>query len=355
MTRKDDFGEFLDSIRGAAVAVVYSFAHASSPQEIWYDRWHSEVLSAYGISLQALDLEPFYIDVTSFGRQAFSGNLPPLLAAINLNAGIRPISNWALVPSIAQWSGIRVLPCPADVIIAGERKDLSYLLAQNAGLPVPADFPQSALAQLGSREILVKPRDLGGSEGIQKARASQLQMTREGMLYQEFIPGYDITVPVVLNPITKKFTTLPGIIYLPNHPCPPSWIHDKQTKLTGGGYSKRAVTLPSSMASKLSQFASDFGITTFCRLDLRLRTTPDADPPSTIDPAALVFIEINPMPTIRPNINFVNSIKSMQKTDSLYATLGLVRRRLRPEDQEISEISWLVAVSLYSLCTHNHA
>ena len=137
----------------------------------------TDVLASYGEALEYLDAIPYFVDVESFCRQAFTDQLPPLRCVFNLNAGITPISNWALVPSTCQWKAIPVLPCSADTIILGERKDLSTLVARTSGFPTPRQFRShdEAIAECGNG-FLRKPRDLGGSVGI--THASDARRTR---------------------------------------------------------------------------------------------------------------------------------------------------------------------------------
>lgn len=344
-----EFERFLSSMSCRTIGIVYSFAPAKRPTEIWYDRWQTEVLSFYGQAVQGLGAEPYFIDVNSFCERAVTGRLPELDFVVNLNAGVRPISNWALVPAVASWCDLPILPCEADVIIAGERKDLSNLLAERWGLRIPVTYTSQLLSKLpDAKRLLAKPRDLGGSEGIHLVESSDLK-PRHDYLYQEMISGYDVTLPLLYDPLLNALAPLPPIAYRPSTDDP-SWFHSRETKLGGEGYQKVVVDLPADWRASLTTFASAFGIKTYCRLDLRVAATTWEGAFGESSTADLYFIEINPMPTLRKNINFLSSLEHRERfTTSQSQTLAAVEVRCRSaRDPQFVRGAWILACAMYA-------
>ncbi len=91
------FQEHIASFRDQSAAVVYGFAPSGKFTQIWYDQWRSAVTSSYGTALEELGFHPYFVDATSFARQALDGSLPKVVCAFNLNAGITPIHHWGMV------------------------------------------------------------------------------------------------------------------------------------------------------------------------------------------------------------------------------------------------------------------
>ena len=349
-----EFSEFLGNLPGRTAAIVYSFAPAKRPKELWYDRWQTEVLSFYGQAIQGLGVEPYFMDVDSFCERAIAGRLPDLDFVINLNAGVRPISNWALVPAVASWCDIAILPCEADIIIAGERKDLSNLVAEKMGLRIPHTYTAASLASLPPEtQVIAKPRDLGGSEGIEIRPKKTLEPKRD-YIYQEVIAGYDITLPVLYDPVLGSIQPLPAVAYRPANDDP-RWFHSRESKIQGVGYQKKIVDLAEEHKAALISFAEEFGIITYCRLDLRVAAGSWAEAFEVRDePPPIYFIEINPMPTLRRNINFISSLQEPTRLSATQsATLSAVQSRCQTaREPQLVQGAWVLACAMYAR-THN--
>lgn len=115
---------------------------------------------SYGEALERLGAVPYYCDIDTFIDQIANGKLNDCEAVVSLNAGVRPVSHFALVPAVAQWLRKPIIPCTADTIIAGERKDLGNALASKAGLQVPRVYGPHEFAEAQAEPLLiVKPRD----------------------------------------------------------------------------------------------------------------------------------------------------------------------------------------------------
>lgn len=334
----DMFRAAIAELEGKSAAIVYSFRAQESPERIWYDQWRSNVIAAYGSALEALGVEPYYVDVESFCRQAFSGALPDLHCVFNLNAGIAPIAHWALVPSVAAWCGLRPLPAEADVLIVGERKDTAALVAQSCGLRTPRIFRFDEIASLAPADLLVaKPRDLGGSVGVRLISAAELitkQAQPGGQLVQEFVRGFDLTVPLVFQPSAGRHRAVCGVVYVPECARSDEWIHDEGSKRSGQGYRKQVVPLPLSLEEALCRFATVAELGPYARVDLRIAASGPPDSPEFWN-GEPYFIEVNPLPTLRPGINFLNVVSSDYFTDAFRVEFDGIRDVVSGREMEL--------------------
>jgi D-alanine-D-alanine ligase-like ATP-grasp enzyme len=276
---------------------------------------------SYGEALERLEILPFYCDVDTFIEKAALGSLPSCDAAFSLNAGVRPVSNFALVPAVAQWYQIPVVPCTADVIMAGERKDLANAIAVRAGLRVPRTYKRVDLSEARSeRFVLVKPRDLGGSYGLQKLSGEHIndEDFQGGKIVQRFIPGYDVTVPVFTDATCGAIVVGDATVYFPSNADPASWIYDRDAKdaYVGGekvtSVVRHQFPLDECARKQVIDLCSAIGVDCFARIDFRIElTTPDGLSEVTAD--RLYFIEINPMPTVCTGLAFIESLRSWAK------------------------------------------
>jgi len=238
------FRDRISAVQGASAAVVYGFSPAGKFTQVWYDQWRSAVISSYGHALEELGVNPYFVDTVSFARQALDGSIPDVICAFNLNAGITPIHHWSMVPSVASWCGIKPFPSEADILIVGERKDTASLIAKECGFTVPETYREKQLRILDpEKTVLVKPRDLGGSVGLKRMTVGELaagMSVKPSDVVQEFVHGFDLTIPVVWQPTLGKHRCLAGVMYLPKE-RDSDWYHSADSKKSGQGYSKKVV------------------------------------------------------------------------------------------------------------------
>jgi hypothetical protein len=308
-----EFESELARLKGRSAAVVYSFSPEATATKLWYDQWRSAVISAYGSALETLGIHPYYLDVTSFCRQALARDLPDMICAFNLNAGVTPITHWAVVPAVAAWCGIPPLPAEADVLLMGERKDIANLVAASCGFHVPTTYSKAEAERLADlSDLVVKPRDLGGSVGLRRTNPRDLEATspEEISIIQEFVPGVDLTVPIVFQPTQGRYRAVAGVVYRPLQEHPLQWMHDQASKLDGTGYVKQIVEVPPELEERFVAFAAAAQLGPYSRLDLRLRAkSPDPDE-AGFWTQEIAFMEVNPLPTLRQGINFLNVVAS---------------------------------------------
>jgi hypothetical protein len=335
----------LEAFRGRSAGIVYSFEPETAVQKIWYDRWHSDVIFFYGQCIEIAGLHPYFIDVTSFCRQALTNELPGLVCAFNLNAGITPIAHWTVMPSVSLWAGIEPMPARADVLIVGERKDTANLIARDAGLQIPRTFAVSELNSLPSDLLLMKkPRDLGGSVGIVTFTPKNPPDLGSNVpfLIQQFVLGYDLTVPVLYSPTAGMHIAPVGTLYVPDDTTDTTWFHDEKSKLARRGYTKRIVSLPTDVQSILIAVAERMELGAYARFDLRISREGDLD---NIQPDDLWFLEVNPLPTLRAGINLINAITSEPFMDAVRGDLSAMGSYCsRPADQVIEAFPIIAAL-----------
>ena len=100
-----------------------------------------------------------------------------------------------IVPSVCGFLKIPCIPCDTVAIVSGENKDMANHIAKATGINVPKYLSEN------DKNGIFRPLNFGSSVGVKRGAYSH---TQKG-IYQEFICGYDITTPMVYNPISGEF------------------------------------------------------------------------------------------------------------------------------------------------------
>lgn len=295
-----DYMTFLKKMRGKTIAIVYIFEGENAPGFKHYWIWKSDIITGWMNAVQELECLPFIIDVRTFIQKAINQTLPHIDFVLNLNCGSYDLSSMSLIPSMCSFLSIPCIPCDACSILTSENKRISNLIAMAKGIAVPPILTES------SKNGIYRPLNLGNSIGIERG----LCLSKDKRLgtYQEFIPGYDITIPIVFNPAIQDIDLFPAIVYIPLSKDP-YWIYDEQEKENDDNFE---VLINSKIENACKQniinFAKEFPINTFGRIDARLKCVDKElskeiiqKPLNTED---LYFIEINSMPTIESEDSF---------------------------------------------------
>lgn len=308
-----NYKEFLNTIGGKTIAIVYIFEGENAPGYEHYETWKTDVISAWMFAVEELHCLPLVMDIRTFVQKSMNKSLPYIDYVINLNNGTKNISTLGLVPSVCSFLNIPCIPCNTTTIICGEHKKISNIIAESIGLNVPKALPNSNDAGI------IRPIGLGSSLGVKRGHQSSIKNTE--FIYQEFIKGFDITTPILFNPITDELEVLPGILYMPND-FNVEWFLGEDEKRLHQGYYKQAVHLSPNAKEIYISMAREMGITTYCRIDARLRCESKEELfvllSDSIPLDKLYFLEINPMPTIKNNINFHTSMDALNKQYPLY-------------------------------------
>lgn len=313
MNGKEQYIEMMQSIKGKTIAIVYIFEGEDAPGFQHYHVWKSDVISLWMNAVQSLHGMPLILDVRTFVEKSLNNTLPKVDYVINLNCGSYELSPMSLVPATCSFIGVPCIPCDAVTIVTGENKRLSNLIAKGIGLNVPQELHPD------DPHGIFRPLNMGSSYGVIRGHVSDKDT--DG-LYQEFLPGYDITTPIVYNPLKGDMDLLPSIIYLPDSEDL-NWYFGSEEKSTGKGY-RRAILpiLSKQLKQTYLKLVHTMGIRTYCRIDARVHCDSTAMakelPKKPLGLENLYFIEINPMATIKQNNSFGFSFSSIAKDDEFY-------------------------------------
>jgi|SRR5579859_2077561 len=302
MVRNVPLQDVIQSIAGETWAIAYAYESPRSPRNLWYDRWRYDVINDYVEAVSILGVEPFIIDVDSL---IDSGKLKKekIDFLINLNSGATPISNLGLVPSLAEWNHVPCFPNSADVILAGERKDICKRIFSR-WFNVPRDLTREE-AESGLHSFIRKPKTMGNSQGV--SRQIDLKLNDNDAIIEEFVPGYEITVPVFFDVETGKYCASSPIVYFPDVEKPSEWFLSYEEKMDNSVVIDRKIyNLTRKFSDALVEASQFFQFQTIARFDFRWKTS---DPNSNvIDLNDVWFLEINCLPTLRANVNFLLSL-----------------------------------------------
>lgn len=187
-----------------------------------------------------------------------------------------------------------------------ENKHISNIIAAANKINVPEYLP------LSNNNGIFRPLNLGSSIGVKIGKSDDCPG-----VYQEFIPGYDITIPVVYNPYINSLDLLPPILYFPNSQNP-NWIYNFEEKYCENeNFIKHPLlNVESNTKRILLKFAKTFPITTFGRIDGRIKCKDILLSKDILQKTLVLddffFIEMNSMPTIENNDSFDMAFKAAQ-------------------------------------------
>lgn len=289
----------IKSLRGKTIAIVYIFENEDAAGFQHFLIWRDKIITGWLNSIYELDCLPYIIDVRTFMQKASNYSLPHIDYVINLNSGCYKLSTMGLVPSICSFLNIPCIPCDSVSILSTESKKLSNYIARGFGLNIPEFLNKKGV------NGIYRPTNLGNSIGLEKGYFENFK--KEG-IYQKFIPGYDVTIPLAFNFCSNDIDILPPILYLPDN-LDPNWIFDEETKAKDCGF----ITIPflnieDDAKKELINFLKALNIKTYGRIDARIKSTNTKLSKKIVNlPFSnkdLYFIEINSMPTIESGDGF---------------------------------------------------
>ncbi len=314
MAGKINYENSLNKICNKVIAIVYIFENETTEGYVHYEVWKSDVISAWLNAIYEINGIPYIIDLKTFIFQSSTGSLPHLDFVVNLNNGCTDINLLGLVPSLCAFKAIPCIPCDTTSIIIGENKRISNYIAFVKNMNVPKELIKH------DTNGIIKPVSLGSSIGIQKNVGISSQDYKD-YINQEFIKGYDITTPIMFNPIIGELEVLPSILYFPKS-TDINWFLSNEQKTAFKEYDKITYHLSDTVKKRLLEITKAFNVTTYARIDARVSVTKNLtledinELDCTLD--NLYFIEINVMPTIKNEINFVNSVEALTVDYPLY-------------------------------------
>lgn len=328
---------FFDKAKRKIIAIVYTFEGEEAAGFEHYHVWESDIIAPWLLAVQQLHSIPLILDVRTFVEKAIANTLPQIDFVVNLNCGSILLSSMPIVPSVCSFIGIPCIPCDSFSIVTGENKKISNILAQNAGFLVPADL--NPLDKNG----IYKPLNLGSSVGVH--REFLTETGGEG-IYQEFIPGYDITIPMIYNSVKKEMDFMPTIIYIPDNKDI-NWFLDEDYANPNNKFHQHIVhNLSESLKQSCRKLAQDINLTTFCRIDARLKKH-QYDLDLELTEANTYFLEINPMPTVSTENAFFHSYSAITENDEIYESVKCFREAIGMDNVH-TFVLWSSILSIYS-------
>ena len=336
---KKECTKLFHKLFGKTIAIIYIFEGEDALGYKHYETWKTDVISSWMFAVEEIHCIPLIMDIRTFVQKAMDKSLPQIDYVINLNNGTTNISTLGVVPSICSFLNIPCIPCNTTTIVCGEHKKISNIMAENNGINVP-----KCLDKLDNTGI-IRPIGLGSSLGVKRGY-HQLENTE--FIYQEFIKGYDITTPILYNPITSELEVLPAILYISNT-FNVEWFLGEDEKRLHQGYTKKVVELSLTAKEAYLNLAKEMGVTSYCRIDARLYCECEEELSLLLNEAIpkdkLYFLEINPMPTIKNNINFHTSMDELDETNSIYACYSIYKELV----PQATHTGFILACSMLSL------
>lgn len=311
----NDIKSKINSVMGKTIAIVYIFEGDNSSGFQHFYIWKSKIIAKWMEAVQELKGMPLIMDVRTFVDKAMSNTLPHIDYVINLNSGTYSLSTMALVPSVCSAINVPCIPCNATTIVSGEEKNLSNYIAMGIGLNVPEYIPDD------NPDGIFRPINLGNSMGVVKGSVPQGQ----NGIYQKFIPGYDITTPLVYNAVSRQIDIMPTVVFYPTTEQK-SWFYDENAKHQQSGYTFKKIYLDNKIQEYYIKLANIMGIKTFCRIDARVKHFYELGGKLNAHFDETFFIEINVMPTVRDNNSFHYSFNNINEGDSLYCYVSEFRK-----------------------------
>ncbi len=295
----------LKNLRGKTIAIVYIFEKEDAAGFGHFLVWKDKILTGWLNAVYELECLPYIIDVRTFMQKASNYSLPHIDYVINLNSGCDKLSTMGLVPSICSFLNIPCIPCDATAILATENKKISNYVAIGNDLQTPKFLDSD------NNYGIYRPINLGNSIGIEKKYFTSF--TLDG-IYQEFIPGYDVTIPVAFNYLSQEMDILPPTLYFP-HTQEPDWIYDEKIKEMDKGLTRLQFSeIEEETKYAILKFFSAFGIKTYGRIDVRLKENYLLSGDVIKSPLSFkdcYFLEINSMPTIESCDGFDLAFKAV--------------------------------------------
>lgn len=316
----NNYEKKLRDLKGKTVAVVYIFEGEDAAGFEHYHVWKSKIISRWLNAIEDIACKPFIIDVRTFVFKAMNNTLPKIDFVLNLNCGSKMLSSMSLVPSVCSFLSVPCIPCNANTILMGENKKASNMIAIANNLNVPKSIDEP------NENAIFRPLNLGSSVGVRKGARNNISNDE---LYQEFISGYDATFPIMYNPIKSDLDFLPGVLYLPNN-NDPNWFFGENEKVINNDFQNFPIYNIDDLSKKMMKnFAKSFPIETFCRIDVRIKTSEEKLSKSicekTISFKDIFFVEINPMPTVKDGNAFDLSFNYINENNDFNRCLDIHR------------------------------
>lgn len=309
--------QFLSELPGKSIALVYSYSSTIDKQRTWYDRWRSSVIMYFGQGAEALGLEVRYIDVDTYLSNMASHDEFPNDFILNLHSGLNDISSWPIISSFASWRNIPAGFCPSDVHVTCERKDITYSLALRLNLNLPKKWCDRDQT---TGTYIIKERDLGKSIGLRKTDVHEElkeASSKDYLVVEEFVPGYDATVAVLAN-FSGGYTVIGARYCLPKGPDKHDWMFTEQRKVLpyyNEDFSTEKILVSAEIEDELIKLSQMLGDGSVYRYDFRVTPDSDGKAPPVMNSDNAWFLEVTPTPAISEGNDFGSIMKDVSKDE----------------------------------------
>lgn len=320
------FKDFLRTLKHETVLIVYPYVDSAEFRD-WYNPQSASVISDNLRAFELLGMRTLLLDIDRFRLARNSADLNDPLFVADLDGGVGPIAMKALVPGVAAWLGLPVVPTRVDVWLTGERKDIANALAQRLGARLPPTYDGRLFQDELDAQVIQKPRDLGGSYDVRLLPRDQsiqnviAALDTSPLLAQSFIAGFDVTYPIVFSPTTQRLEPICGVVNRPPSDGDPDWINDLQSK-TGfykAGNPKPVVRelckITDSVGHFLRSLAEAMDIKTYCRIDFRIPQ--QVGPPDSLELNDMYFLEMNTSPSVGNGTSMVSAVALVEDRSPL--------------------------------------
>lgn len=310
----------LERLKGKTIILVYSYRGEQERGMKQYDAWKGDVISDWITAIEELGCFPLVMDVRTFVFKAMNKSLPHTDFVANLCNGTISLSTLGLVPATCSFLDIPCIPCDANIALTGENKLYSNLIATAKGMNLPKQL------DISDKTGIFRPIGFGSSVGVVRSPDKKHIESYKSYVYQEFINGFDITTPIMYNPLVDDLEVLPAIVYFPESEDN-NWFLGEKEKAQHNGYEKICVNLSDEAKEVYIGMAKALLINTYCRIDARIKCDSISElkckKEKNINHSDLFFLEINPMPTIKKNINFHTSLEALSDNYSMKKCMDL--------------------------------
>ena len=294
----------LNTIKGKTIAVVYIFEKEEAKGYDHFYIWKNELLTKWINAIYEIECIPYLLDLRTFIFKASNNTLPHIDYVLNLNNGCVELSTMSLVPSLCGFLSIPCIPCNSLTMLSCENKNIANCIVRSSKINVPSNLERS------KEEGIYRPKSLGNSLGVRIGK----ELDGDGV-YQEFIFGYDITIPFLYNIDQLRIEAMPSTLYLPNS-LNPKWIYDEKAKIDDKGFKTVLFEIQNKeLLDELIKLVNIFEVNTFARIDARIKTNKKelSDNILSYDFSLddFYFIEINSMPTIETDDGFDLAFKNI--------------------------------------------
>lgn len=320
--KQNMYFSMLEELKGKTIVLVYSYRGEQEIGMKQYDAWKGDVVTDWITAIEEIGCFPLVMDTRTFVFKAMNKSLPHTDFVVNLCNGTISLSTLGLVPATCSFLDIPCIPCDASVALTGENKLYSNLIAIAKGMNVPKQL------DINDKSGIFRPIGFGSSKGVVRSPDKKHIEGYKSYVYQEFINGYDITTPIMYNPLVGDLEVLPAVVYFPSSEDS-NWFLGEKEKAQHKGYEKICVNLGNEAKEAYINMAKTLLVNTYCRIDARIKCDSISElkckREEPIDHSDLFFLEINPMPTIKRNINFHTSLESLSDDYSMKKCLDLYK------------------------------